>query len=161
MRLACSLLCLAACTKPPSTPGSTTTAAASTLANAGDNTSLAAAHPLRVGEVHDFLLPCGGEKLYFGPVAFAAENDRVAFTTTARSTTGEQVCGGGNWIDRDGAFVAVEGVGCVDGQFESTQQHENLYTPAGGGTRCRLSTSSSIASRWPMPAARRWPSTSW
>lgn len=136
MRLACSLLCLAACTKPTTTPGTTptTTAAASSLATAAENTSIAAARALRVGDVHDFLLPCGGEKLYFGPVAFAAENDRVAFTTTARSTTGEQVCGGGNWIDRDGAFVAVEGVGCVDSHYEYTQQHENVYTPAAGGT---------------------------
>ncbi|MBL9013709.1 MAG: hypothetical protein JNL83_06015 [Myxococcales bacterium] len=133
MRLACSLLCLAACTKPGATTMPTTGTAAMAAQVAG-NHSIATARALRAGDTVDFQLPCNGDKVVFGPFAFAAENDRVELVTTARSTNGDQVCGPGNWTDGDGAFVAVAGVGCVDGPHEYTARHENVFTPGAGGT---------------------------
>lgn len=131
MRFASSLLLFAACTKPPTTPMAPGAGGATA---APTNTSIAAARPLRAGDVMDFLLPCGGEKLYFGPVAFAAENDRVALTTTVRSTNGEQVCGGGSWIDGAGVFVTTAGLGCIDLHHDYTQRTENTFTPGAGGS---------------------------
>lgn len=132
---------LAACPPPATTPTSTTPPAglaagapAATAVAPATNLSRASARRLARGEVVDFLLPCGGEKVYFGPFAFAAENERVHLVTAASSTTGEQVCGGGDWIDADGAFLAVSGLGCVDGRNAFTQHITNVYTPAAGGT---------------------------
>lgn len=125
---------LAACT-PPGAPRSpaTGTAPTPTEAAAATNLSIPAARRLSRGDVIDFVLPCGGEKVYFGPFEFAQENERVELVAAASSTTGEQVCGGGEWIDAGGAFVAVAGLGCVDGRNAYTSRITNTYTPAAGG----------------------------
>ncbi|MBL0217998.1 MAG: hypothetical protein IPQ07_29475 [Myxococcales bacterium] len=139
MRTLSILALLAACTPPTTIPTTTTPpplagGAGPTSAAPTTNLSIQAARRLIGGEVVDFTLPCGGEKVYFGPFEFAAENQRVDLVAAASSTTGEQVCGGGEWIDAQGAFLAVSGLGCVEGRNPYTSHITNDYTPAAGGT---------------------------
>jgi hypothetical protein len=60
-------------------------------------------------------LPCSG-RIYFGPFAFTTDPTPVKILFSNKSNSGQQVCTGGAWVNKDDVNVDGEaGTGCVEG----------------------------------------------
>jgi hypothetical protein len=126
--LLCSTLLACAASSggpPPATP---------TAPAAATNTSIAAAMPLAPGTTAEVMLPCDGAPVYFGPFDFQAEGQAVKLTSTYASLSGAQICGGGAWVDGQDAFIAVAGLGCVEGQAPWNGALDYAYAPGAGNS---------------------------
>ena len=100
---------------------------------AATNTSIAAARPVSAGDVIDLVLPCTG-KVYFGPIRFAAENQRLAIVSSVRSLSGAQVCGGGAFVDESDVQQAVAGTGCIEDSHGYETTLEYVFAPGAGNS---------------------------